>query len=92
MRANLIAISVALCLSGATSRAQTSPPAGAPAPPPAAPSELAIQAYGDREKTCVAWTDGCRNCARAENDAISCSNIGIACQPAEITCSARRAK
>jgi hypothetical protein len=65
-------------------------PTQAPAPSPAPESsEASIHAYGDRDKTCLAWTDKCRSCARADADAISCSNIGIACQPAEITCTSR---
>ena len=58
-----------------------------PQQPPAA--EASIHAYGDRDKTCQAWTDKCRSCERGDGDAIHCSNIGIACQPAEITCSRR---
>ena len=34
------------------------------------------------DKACMAWTDGCRNCKRDGG----CSNIGIACQPKEVTC------
>jgi hypothetical protein len=72
---------------------QSSEPAPAPTPAPAPESsEASIHAYGDRDKTCVAWTDKCRSCARADADAISCSNIGIACQPAEITCTSRPAE
>jgi hypothetical protein len=37
----------------------------------------------------LSWTDACRHCERGENDAILCSNIGIACQPAAITCTRR---
>jgi hypothetical protein len=57
-----------------------------PTPPADDPS---IHSYGDRDKTCIAWTDQCRSCERGDNDAIFCSNIGIACQPAAITCSRR---
>ena len=81
-----IIIAVALSLSVAADRAQTPDPA--PAPP--APSEASIHSYGDRDKTCTAWTDKCRTCDRADDDTVHCSNIGIACQPAEITCTARR--
>jgi hypothetical protein len=70
---------------------QSSEPAPGPtqAPAPESSAEASIHAYGDRDKTCLAWTDKCRTCARAEADAINCSNIGIACQPAEITCTSR---
>jgi hypothetical protein len=83
-------MSAVLVFSIATARAQTSAPAPAPAPAPAAPAaDASIHAYGDRDKTCLAWTDQCRSCTRGDGDAIVCSNIGIACQPAEITCSRR---
>jgi hypothetical protein len=78
---------VLLVLSIAGVRAQT--PAPAPAPPPAPAADASIHGYGDRDKTCLSWTDKCRTCERGANDAIVCSNIGIACQPAEITCSRR---
>jgi hypothetical protein len=64
-------------------------PAPAQAPAPESSAEASIHAYGDRDKTCLAWTDKCRSCARADAGAINCSNIGIACQPAEITCTSR---
>jgi len=74
--------------------AQSSGPAPAPTPAPSSESaaEASIHAYGDRDKTCLAWTDRCRTCARGDADAINCSNIGIACQPAEITCTSRPAE
>jgi hypothetical protein len=67
---------------------QASAPAPTQAPTPEA-AEASIHAYGDRDKTCLAWTDKCRSCARGDADAVTCSNIGIACQPAEITCTSR---
>jgi hypothetical protein len=83
---HLIIIVVALALSSASVPAQTPPPAPAP---PAATDDPSIHAYGDRDKTCLAWTDKCRDCERHDNDAIVCSNIGIVCQPAAITCTRR---
>jgi len=83
MRLSVI-IALALSLSVAADRAQTPDPA-----PPAVSSEASIHGYGDRDKTCLAWTDACRSCERGDNDTIVCSNVGIACQPAEITCSRR---
>jgi hypothetical protein len=38
---------------------------------------------------CKQWTDECVTCTRgAEGEAPSCSNIGIACQPKAIRCTA----
>jgi hypothetical protein len=88
MRGSII-IPVALWLSLAAALAQTPEPAP-PVPPPQAPAaEPSIHGYGDRDKTCMAWTDKCRSCERGDGDTIHCSNIGIACQPAEIACSRR---
>jgi hypothetical protein len=36
---------------------------------------------------CLRWTDGCVSCTRGDiKDKPACSNIGPACQPAEIRC------
>jgi hypothetical protein len=48
-----------------------------------------IQAHGDRDKTCLEWNDGCRTCRR-DTAAVRCSNIGIACQPTQISCTRRQ--
>jgi hypothetical protein len=63
-------------------------PAPTPAPPHAANnrSDESIWMFGDREKSCFEWTDGCRGCRRYGQDDVSCSNIGTACQPKEIRC------
>jgi len=81
-RGLVIALSPALSM--AAGLAQTSEPAPAPQAPSAKPS-----IHSDREKTCMAWTDRCRICERGDDDTVHCSNIGIACQAAEITCSRR---
>jgi len=45
------------------------------------------QNYGERNKDCLEWTDTCVNCVRAQSgEDFSCSNIGIACQPKDVTC------
>ena len=59
--------------------------------PSAASEEASIHAYGDSDKTCQEWTDGCRTCSRPESGDLFCSNMPIACQPVAITC-ARRAE
>jgi len=48
-----------------------------------------IHGYGERETACLEWNDGCRTCSRRENGEAVCSNIGIACQPAAVTCTRR---
>ena len=58
----------------------------APQEPPAA-SGVHIFNYGEVDKTCMRWTDGCRNCSRGSGPMPICGNIGIACQPQdEVTC------
>lgn len=59
-----------------------------PAPDPAA-EEASLHGYGDRDKTCQEWTDGCRTCVRSDAGEPLCPNIGIACQPKAISCAKR---
>jgi len=57
---------------------------------PPAPHEVDIFNYGEVDKTCMRWTDGCRNCSRGSGPFPNCGNIGIACQPrATVTCLGR---
>ena len=42
--------------------------------------------FGEREKLCLAWSDGCVTCLRSELGGAVCSNIGISCQPKDIQC------
>jgi hypothetical protein len=56
-----------------------------PQPTPAQ-EEASLHGYGDREKACQEWTDGCRTCTRPESGEAACSNIPIACQPKAISC------
>ena len=46
--------------------------------------------YGKSDKTCVAWTDGCINCTRGDNEQNQCSNIGPVCQPGAVRCASRK--
>ena len=83
MRLCAIVLSLMLPLAAATGWAQT-PALQAP------PGDPSIQRYGDQDKTCLTWADGCRTCERAADDKITCSNIGVACQPGPIACTSRR--
>lgn len=82
---------VAMSVAGLPCLAQNSAPAPTPAPQ-VAPAESSIQGFGDRDQACLAWTDMCHTCARGEGNTITCSNIGIACQPSAVTCSSRRSE
>jgi hypothetical protein len=53
-----------------------------PAKPPVPPNDPAVQA---RLPGCAVWTDHCVTCQR-DAGKISCSNIGIACQPQAVEC------
>jgi hypothetical protein len=77
-------LAMALSLPGAA--AQT--PASPPAPDPQA-EEASLHGYGDRDKACQEWTDGCVTCQRSEGGEPVCPNIGIACQPKAIACTKR---
>jgi hypothetical protein len=89
MRKPVIASWIVLAFAAAC-LAQSSGPVPAENPATNQASDASIHGYGDRDKTCLAWTDTCRACERGDGDAISCSNIGIACQPAQIICSSRK--
>jgi len=68
----------------------TGAPAQQPAPkPPGSADDISLHGYGDREKSCQEWTDGCRTCQRDASGGPVCGNIGPACQPSAITCSRR---
>jgi hypothetical protein len=48
-----------------------------------------LHSYGELDKSCLQWTDGCRRCSRSEGGTPVCSNIGTACQPGELKCTER---
>jgi hypothetical protein len=55
--------------------------------PPGQASADWMQEYGSRNKDCLEWSDTCVNCVRDQSSKnFSCSNIGIACQPKEVSC------
>ena len=58
--------------------------------PPSNEIERHVFNYGDQDSTCIRWTDKCRTCNRDISADIVCSNIGIACQPADVECLERR--
>jgi len=84
----MIRIVAALLLTTATAAAQ--PPEPSPSQAPSPPPSWHVENYGDFHATCSRWSDGCRTCARGSAGEPICSNIGIACQPAEeVTCLAQ---
>ena len=54
----------------------------APARSPVPPNDPAVQA---QPQGCAEWTDRCVTCQR-DAGKITCSNIGIACQPQAVEC------
>ena len=78
------AIATALALAAVLLVSASAPQQQAPLDPNS--EEASMLGYGDREKTCTEWTDGCMSCLRAYNGDPVCPNIGIACQPKAITC------
>ena len=82
-----VAVTIAAAQTPPEPNSNPAPPQSSPAPPPAA--EVAtMQAFGERDKACAAWTDDCRICRRS-SDGVACSNISIACQPKDIRCTSR---
>ena len=65
------------------------PPAAASAPVTEVPPETEANVFAAPDANCVAWTDGCRICRRTDDGKASCSNIGMACQPEQISCQQR---
>ena len=63
-----------------------------PTPNVRAPNAIppSMLGFGDREKLCLAWSDGCVTCLRSESGGPVCSNIGISCQPKDIQCARQR--
>ena len=61
----------------------TPAPKSEPAPAPAAASPRAPP-----HATCREWSDGCRTCQRAPGGEVACSNVGIACVPNAMQCTA----
>lgn len=61
--------------------ADSVPDPGVPGVP--APDDGAAQQGGPG---CAAWTDRCVTCERRAEGRVSCSNIGIACQPQAVQC------
>jgi hypothetical protein len=83
----VLTILTALLMTGfVLAQEPSAPPANGPPPDP----EATIHNYGNSEKTCLRWTDGCRTCARLQDGSQICSNLGIACQPVAITCTTRQ--
>jgi hypothetical protein len=70
-----------LLISGACAQSENQ------APSPHGASERWVQGYAHDNKDCMVWSDSCVTCLRSKTDGdYSCSNIGIACQPKEVTC------
>jgi hypothetical protein len=57
------------------------------APPKAVPSTAA---YGEQDRACAEWTDGCVVCVRGDRGP-SCSTSGIACVKGPVQCVRRGA-
>jgi hypothetical protein len=75
-----------LAMMAAARAAETLPSAdivpNAPASAPVPPNDPAVQA---QMPGCAVWTDRCVSCQR-DAGKITCSNIGIACQPQAVEC------
>lgn len=77
-------------LTAAAAFAEERTAAPAAADPPDATSVPSMRRFGETDKLCLEWSDGCSGCRRVGAEEPTCSNIGIACQPTEITCVRRQ--
>jgi hypothetical protein len=69
--------------------ADDSVPVGNGTSVPAASSTESMWQFGERDKLCLTWTDGCRGCRRVDAATFNCSNVGTACLQQDIRCTAR---
>jgi hypothetical protein len=84
----LIRVAVAALLTAASMPAladEAGPGAMAPGRTPPSSADTMWQ-FGNEQKLCIEWTDGCRVCRRIDANQMSCSNVGIACRLEEIRC------
>jgi len=94
MTAGALALAVCIC---APARAQDTqaPPQAPPQSSPQAAEKAAeepasVEAFGEGDRACLEWGDGCRVCARdAPGAPARCSTPGPVCQPAAIACARR---
>ena len=94
MRVHMTIVSVMAMLSlGIASTGAADAPASTPAEAPAAtPVGTPEGSLAGADAACLEWTDGCRVCARSDGKKetrFACSNISIACQPAQGRCTKR---
>ena len=54
--------------------------------------ELVLQTFGDRNPTCMEWSDSCSICQRGDDGKAKCSTVGIACVSGELVCKLEKAK
>jgi hypothetical protein len=77
-----------MLVAGASGAVHAEPVGTSPmAVPPEAREGLHVWNAGERDRTCLRWSDGCIACSREGG----CNNIGITCQPGpEIRCLERK--
>jgi len=90
MTAGALALAVCICAPVRAQDAQASPQAAEKAAEKAAEEPASVEAFGEGDRACLEWGDGCRVCARdAPGAPARCSTPGPVCQPAAIACARR---
>jgi len=90
MRSILPATVALVLVAAASAQAPSQSPQQVPSQsPPPAEQAASMRGFGDADKTCQEWNDGCVTCRRPDAGEAVCSNIGIACQPQAISCTRR---
>ena len=86
-RFSLAILTLAIALTANNARADDLLPLPPDGPPQTQSSEPKETSVHTGPPQCLRWTDGCVSCTRNDiKDKPSCSNIGPACQPAELRC------
>jgi hypothetical protein len=89
----IVPLILAATVGGISASSVVAQSSGATSPPSTSPSiQSSVNGYGNQDKLCLAWNDGCVTCRRDAAAGAACSNIGIACQPKEITCTQRQSE
>lgn len=90
MTAGALALAVCICAPARAQDTQAPPHASPQAAEKAAEEPASVEAFGEGDRACLEWGDGCRVCARdAPGAPARCSTPGPVCQPAAIACARR---
>src|SRR5271163_4228054 len=82
----VVPLTIAVLLSAHVAYADETVPDRQKSADPTGVADQTMWQFGEREKLCMEWTDGCRGCRRVDASTFSCSNVGIACLQKDVRC------